>query len=174
MLILIFYMVIVPLYRMVTTTITYSENDRRYAKDAVTGESHPFHWMRMLTTQIGIVMTLEPLLHSLTISLGATFMAFVIGGGLAWFVVRTDLPLRNAINILAVLPYIMPSWTIAMAWKVLFNNGTLGGTSGMLMDLTGITTTGLACIRTGPDHHQQRTALLYILLPVRFCCANVH
>ncbi len=40
MLVLIFYMVIIPLYRMITTTITYADNDRRYAKDAVPGELH--------------------------------------------------------------------------------------------------------------------------------------
>ena len=36
----------------------------------------PFHWMRMLTTKIGKVMTFQPLLHSLTVSLGATLIGF--------------------------------------------------------------------------------------------------
>ena len=60
MLILMFYMVIIPFFRMVMTTITYSDNDIRYAKDAVPGEFTSFHWMRMLTTKIGVVMTLDP------------------------------------------------------------------------------------------------------------------
>ncbi len=137
MLVAMFYMVIVPLYRMIMTTVTYSENDLRYAKDAVVGDFTLFHWMRMLTSKIGMVMTIEPLLHSLTISMGATLLAFSIGGSLAWLVIRTDLPGRNLINVLAVLPYIMPSWTIAMAWKVMFNNGTTGGIPGMLMYWTG-------------------------------------
>ncbi|MCU0487629.1 MAG: iron ABC transporter permease [Anaerolineales bacterium] len=137
MLIVMVYMVLVPLYRMILTTITYSENDLRYAKDAVVGNLTLFHWLRMLTTEIGRVMTLEPLVHSLTISLGATFLAFSIGGSLAWLVIRTDLPARKIINVLAVIPYIMPSWTIAMAWKVMFNNGTTGGIPGMLMFWTG-------------------------------------
>jgi iron(III) transport system permease protein len=137
MLIVMFYMVIIPLYRMIMTTITYSENDLRYARDAVVGDFTLFHWARMLTTKIGKLMTIEPLMHSLTISLGATFLAFVIGGSLAWLVVRTDLPGRNVINVLALIPYIMPSWTIAMAWKVMFNNGTTGGIPGMLMFWTG-------------------------------------
>ena len=53
-------------------------------------------------------------------------------------VIRTDMPGRRIINFLAVIPYIMPSWTIAMAWKVAFNNGTAGGIPGLVMDLTGI------------------------------------
>ncbi len=137
MLAVMFYMVIIPLYRMLMTTITFQENDLRYVRDAVAGEFTAFHWLRMLTSQISKIMTYEPLLHSLTISLGATLLSFTIGGAMAWMVVRTDMPGRKIINVLAVVPYIMPSWTIAMAWKVLFNNGTTGGVPGVLMFVTG-------------------------------------
>ena len=58
MLFLMFYMVIIPLFRMVMTTITYAENDVRYAPGAVPGVFTAFHWLRMLTTKIGAVMTL--------------------------------------------------------------------------------------------------------------------
>jgi iron(III) transport system permease protein len=137
MLAVMFYMVIIPLYRMLMTTITFQENDIRYAKDAIAGQLTAFHWIRMLTSKVGKIMTYQPLLHSLTISLGATLLSFTIGGAMAWMVVRTDMPGRKIINALAVVPYIMPSWTIAMAWKVLFNNGTTGGIPGVLMFLTG-------------------------------------
>lgn len=137
MLAVMFYMVVIPLYRMVMTTFTFSESDVRYAPGAVPGEFTLFHWLRMLTSEINKIMTFEPLLHSLTISSGATMLAFVIGGSLAWMVVRTDMPGRQAINVLATVPYIMPSWTIAMAWRVGFNNGTSGGMPGLLMYLTG-------------------------------------
>ncbi len=137
MLAVMFYMVIIPLYRMLITTITFSENDLRYAPGAVVGQFTLFHWLRMLTSKIAMIMTFQPLMHSLTISLGATTLAFLIGGSMAWMVVRTDMPGRKIINVLAVVPYIMPSWTIAMAWKVLFNNGTAGGVPGFLMFLTG-------------------------------------
>ena len=137
MLFVMFYMVIIPLYRMVMTTVTYSEKDKRYAPDAVAGELTTFHWVRMLTGKIGKIMAYQPLTHSVTVSLGATLLAFAIGGSLAWMIVRTDMPARNTINLLATIPYIMPSWTIAMAWKVVFNNGTAGGIPGILMFLTG-------------------------------------
>lgn len=137
MLFIMFYMVIIPLYRMVMTTFTFSESDVRYAPGAVPGEFTLFHWLRMLTSEISRIMTFEPLLHSITVSLGATLLSFVIGGALAWMVVRTDMPGRQTINVLATVPYIMPSWTIAMAWRVGFNNGTSGGMPGLLMYLTG-------------------------------------
>lgn len=138
MLLVMFYMVIIPLYRMIITTITVQENDLRVIKDGTVGSLTWYHWLRMLSSQISKVMTYEPLLHSLTVSLGATALAFIIGGLMAWMVVRTDMPGRNLIHLLATVPYIMPSWTIAMAWTVLFKNRTSGGTPGVLEFLTGI------------------------------------
>ena len=66
----------------------------------------------------------------MTIALGSTLLAFLIGGSLAWLVVRTDMPGRKIVNPLAVLPYIMPSWTIAQAWLVLFKNQAIRRNSG--------------------------------------------
>jgi iron(III) transport system permease protein len=131
------YLVIIPLYRMVTTTFLVTDSDLRVIKDAEVGDFTWYHWLRMLTSKISKLMTYEPLLHSLTVALGATGFAFVIGGFMAWMVVRTDMPGRNTIHMLATIPYIMPSWTIAMAWTVLFKNRTSGGTPGILEFLTG-------------------------------------
>lgn len=134
------YMVIIPLYRMLMTTITVQEIDLRVLRDSDLGDFTLYHWLRMLTSKIAVIMTYEPLTHSLTISLGATIIALIIGGLMAWLVVRTDVPGKNIINLLATVPYIMPSWTIAMAWTVLFKNQKSGGTPGMLEFLTGAPT----------------------------------
>ena len=136
MLVVMFYMVIIPLYRMVTTTFTIQESDLRVVRDVEIGQFTWYHWLRMLTSKIAMIMTYEPLLHSLTISLGATMLALVIGGLMAWMVVRTDVPGKGIINVLATVPYIMPSWTIAMAWTVLFKNQLSGGTPGLLEFIT--------------------------------------
>ena len=140
MLAVMFYMVIIPLYRMIVTTLTVSDNDLRIIRDVDVGDFTWYHWLRMLTSKIAVIMTFEPLLHSLTISLGATVLALVIGGLMAWLVVRTDVPGKGIINVLATVPYIMPSWTIAMAWKVLFKNARSGGTPGFLEFITGAPT----------------------------------
>lgn len=136
MLAVMFYMVIIPLYRMLMTTITVQESDLRSLRDATIGDFTSYHWLRMLTSKIARIMTYEPLVHSLTISLGATVLALIIGGLMAWMVVRTDVPGKGTINILATIPYIMPSWTIAMAWTVLFKNEKSGGTPGLLEFIT--------------------------------------
>ena len=130
------YMVIIPLYRMIITTFSVQEMDLRAIPGAEVGDLTLYHWIRMLTGKISQIMTYEPLLHSLTISLGATGLALVIGGLMAWLVVRTDVPGKGIINTLATVPYIMPSWTIAQAWIVLFKNQTSGGTPGLLEFIT--------------------------------------
>jgi iron(III) transport system permease protein len=140
MLIVIFYMVVIPLFRMLITTFTVSESDLRAIRGAEVGEFTFYHWIRMLSSQISRIMTYEPLTHSLTISLGATALALTIGGLMAWMVVRTDMPGRNLVHILATIPYIMPSWTIAMAWTVMFKNQTSGGTPGLLEFVMGVPT----------------------------------
>jgi len=132
MLAVMIYMVIIPLYRMLVTTFTVQEIDLRALRDVELGDFTFYHWIRMLTGKIAEIMTYEPLVHSLTISLGATFLALFIGGIMAWLVVRTDIPGSGIIHMLATIPYIMPSWTIAMAWTVMFKNETSGGTPGIL------------------------------------------
>jgi iron(III) transport system permease protein len=73
----------------------------------------------------------------MTIAVGSTLLALAIGGSLAWLVVRTDMPGRKLINQLAVVPYIMPSWTLAQAWLVFFKNRLSGGTPGVFEFLVG-------------------------------------
>ena len=137
MLVIMFYMVIIPLYKLVETTVTWQLVDVSRIDGAVEGEFTLYHWKRMLTGFFGRIYTYEPLQHSMVIAIGTTLLAFFIGGSLAWLVVRTDMPGRKLINQLAVLPYIMPSWTLAQAWLVLFKNRTQGGAPGLFEYIVG-------------------------------------
>ncbi len=156
MLVLMFYMVIIPLYRMVATTVTYQAHDLTQVPGAEVGKLTAYHYVRMLTGVLGKIYTYTPLQHSLTIATGATLLALLIGGSLAWLVVRTDMPGRKLINQLAVIPYIMPSWTLAQAWLVFFKNRLSGGTPGVYECLTG----------QGPPNW-----LSYGPVPIIICCA---
>jgi len=131
MLALMTYLILIPLFRMLQTTVTYQEKDARLIPDAVLGQLTTYHWIRMLTSEISEVLTYAPLQHSLVVSVGTTLLALIIGSTMAWMVIRTDMPGRNIINALATVPYIMPSWTIAQAWTVMFKNRTSGGTAGI-------------------------------------------
>jgi iron(III) transport system permease protein len=137
MLVLLFYMVIVPLYRMLEITFTYQDKDIFRVPDAEIGEFTFFHYIRMLTSEYSKPYLRDPLVHSMEISFGATALAFAIGGLLAWLCIRTDMPGRKMINQLALLPYIMPGWTIAQAWTVLFKSRITGGLPGVFEFVVG-------------------------------------
>ena len=156
MLVVMFVFVVIPLYRLVETTVTYQAHDLTRVSDAVEGKLTSYHWVRMLTGIIGRIYTYTPLQHSLTIAVGSTLLALLIGGCLAWLVIRTDMPGRKLINQLALLPYIMPSWTLSQAWLVFFKNRTTGGTPGVFEALVGI---------APPDW------LSYGPVPIIICCA---
>jgi iron(III) transport system permease protein len=156
MLVLMFYMVIIPLYRMVATTLTWQPHDLTRVPDAKVGGLTLFHYIRMLTGVFGKIYMYTPLQHSMTIAVGATLLALLIGGSLAWLVIRTDLPGRKLINQLAVVPYIMPSWTLAQAWLVFFKNRLSGGTPGLFEYLVG---------------HSPPNWLSYGPVPIIICCA---
>ena len=134
-----FYMIIIPLYRMVETTLTWQPRDLILNPDVEVGKFTLFHYVRMLTGKLGQIYMFTPLKHSFTIAIGATLISLFIGGSLAWLVVRTDMPGRKLVNQLALVPYIMPSWTLAQAWVVMFKSRAVsGGTSGVFEALVGI------------------------------------
>jgi iron(III) transport system permease protein len=149
-------MVINPLYQLIETTFTWQPVDASRIPGAVEGEFTLFHWIRMSTGIFGRIYTYNPLMHSMTIAMGTVVFALLIGGSLAWLVVRTDMPGRKLVTSLAVLPYIMPSWTLAQAWLVLFKNRTVGGAPGMIESILGV---------SPPDW------LSYGPVPIIICCA---
>ena len=137
MLVLMIYLIVIPLYRMVATTVTFQDKDIITHPEATVGQFTLIHWVRMLTSKISKIMLYAPLQHSLVVSAGATAIAMGLGCFMAWFVIRTDMPGRKIINTLAIVPYMMPSWTISMAWTVLFKNRTIGGGQGLIEFLLG-------------------------------------
>ncbi len=137
LLLVMFVLVIIPLYRMIETTLTYQDRDIFRVPDAEIGSVTLFHYIRMLASEVSSMYLYKPLVHSLVIGFGATALALAIGGLLAWMCIRTDMPGRKLINQLAILPYIMPGWTIAQAWTVMFKNRTTGGSIGVFEYLLG-------------------------------------
>jgi iron(III) transport system permease protein len=63
-----------------------------------------------------------------------------LGALMAWLVVRTDMPWRRAIAVFAVIPYVLPSYTLALAWLDFFKNERIGGAAGIYQYLFGAPT----------------------------------
>ncbi|MEX2646314.1 MAG: ABC transporter permease subunit [Gaiellaceae bacterium] len=73
--------------------------------------------------------TLELVLQTGALVAGVTAAAVAVGVPLAWLVVRTDLPARRTIGVLAALPLVIPSYVAALALLGAF------GPKGLLQEL---------------------------------------
>lgn len=65
--------------------------------------------------------TFEALKNSLIIALGVTFWSTIIGVFFAWLIARTDIPCKSALKAMFLVPFMLPSFICAMAWKVLLS-----------------------------------------------------
>lgn len=59
-------------------------------------------------------------LNSLRAATGVTVWTTLIGGALAWLVVRTDFPYRRVVELAAVVAFIIPPYIIGLAWLQFF------------------------------------------------------
>jgi iron(III) transport system permease protein len=134
------YLVVVPLGVMLQETFIVHPMERFQIPGSVPGDYTLSHWQRTFVGPNSYAFFYRPLINTLIISLGLAFLALAIGGTLAWLVVRTDLPFKGLISNAAIIPYVMPSWTLALAWITLFKNQRIGGTPGIFTALTGIST----------------------------------
>lgn len=139
LIILMLYLVITPFLVMIQTTITWQLGDQRLSREFTSeGEFTVFHWLRMFNSQLSQTMVYTPLINTLTVAISTSILALTIGTLLAWLIVRTDLPMRKFISAAAIIPYMLPSWAIALAWLVVFRGSKFGGQMGFLQSITGI------------------------------------
>lgn len=65
--------------------------------------------------------TYEALLNSLILSGGVTVTGTIIGTLFAWLVTRTDLPFKRTMKLLFLVPFMLPAFIGALAWKMLLS-----------------------------------------------------
>ncbi len=140
LLLLLLVLVIIPFAQMVHDTAVWQDADTRISREAKPGEWTAYHYLRVFSSRLSRVIFYRPLLHSLETSVAISFLAMALGGLLAWLVVRTDMPLRKTIAVFAVIPYVLPSYTLALAWLDFFKNERIGGAAGIYQYLSGAPT----------------------------------
>ncbi|MCX7142764.1 MAG: iron ABC transporter permease [Proteobacteria bacterium] len=65
--------------------------------------------------------TYKALLNSLVLSVGVTITGTIVGTFFAWLVTRTDLPFKNTMKLLFLVPFMLPAFIGALAWKMLLS-----------------------------------------------------
>ncbi len=134
------YLTLVPLLTIVGDTITVHSSEARFVKQDI-GTLTLYHWKKMFASGITSQKTFyEPFLNTLVVAFLSCVMAIMVGGFFAWTVTRTNIKAKGFISTVFVFPYIMPAWTLAMAWLNFFRNSRIGGAPGLFTVLTGIET----------------------------------
>ena len=135
---ILFYLVLWPFLELVLHTITWGEGDRRLSRDAVPGEYTWFHWLQVTASPLSERMLYAPLVNTLITGVISTVIALIVGGGLAWCVIRSDMPGKGWLQPVLTLPYIVPSFAIALAWETVFRSPKVGGQPGLYETVLGI------------------------------------
>ncbi len=132
------FLVINPLFEIIRDSLVYQSYDLAYHPEAEEGSFTLFHLERVFTGRLSTALFYRPFINSLMIGAGVTVLGVGIGTMLAWLLVRTDLYFKPAFTALAVVPYMMPSWILALAWLTLFKNERVGGSEGMVAYFFGV------------------------------------
>ena len=127
-----------PFFQLVFETLTWGEGDRRFSRDAVPGEFTWFHWLQATASPISEKMLYSPLINTLITGVIATILALSAGGFLAWCVVRSNMPGKGWLQPVLTLPYIIPSFAIALAWETVFRSPKVGGQPGLYESILGV------------------------------------
>lgn len=65
--------------------------------------------------------TYQALINSLIIAVGTTIGSTIVGTFFAWLVTRTDLPYKRFMKGMFLVPFMLPSFIGALAWKMLLS-----------------------------------------------------
>ena len=132
------FLVLTPLLEIIRDSLSVQSYDIAYLPEAKIGEFTLFHYDRVFVGPLSKALLINPLLNSIAIGVCVTLIGVSIGTLLAWLIVKTNIRYKSFFGALAVVPYMMPSWVLALAWLSLFKNDRIGGAEGMFTYFFGI------------------------------------
>ena len=107
-------LVVWPLLQMVLTTFQLAPSEARRVK-GTPGDWTLYYWQRILNSSVSANMLYRPLLNSLLIASCVSVGSILVGGLIAWLMVRSDLPGKKFFSLAVIIPYMIPSWCKSMA-----------------------------------------------------------
>ena len=90
-----------------------------------------YYFQRVFTSRISRTIFWLPLQRTLMLAVVTLTGSILLGFVLAWILVRTDCPGSGYFSKMMILPYIIPSWTFALAWITIFKNRKIAGPMGI-------------------------------------------
>lgn len=126
---LMLYLVVAPILSIISDGLRVQFGDERRANQEP-GTWTGYYLWRVFRSPIAKLLFYQPLINTLVIVVGTTLIALLVGGITAWLLARTDMRGRKWFATALVVPYILPSWTFALAWLTIFKNRRVGGQLG--------------------------------------------
>ncbi len=128
------YLILSPVLLMLFDAVTIGFADTSRAGGEV-GEFTLYYLRRALSSRISLYIFWKPLLNTAIVSICVIVITLTLGSALGWLVSRTDLFGKRWFSTALVVPYMVPSWTFALAWLAIFRNRTTGGLNGWVESL---------------------------------------
>ncbi len=139
LLIVLGYLTIIPLFSIIKDTFIVHSSEVRAIKGSHAGDFTLYHWTKMFFSGMtSNKVFYEPFMNTMKIAFLSCLVAILLGGSFAWIITRTNVKAKGFLSTVFVFPYIMPAWTLAMAWLNFFKNSRVGGAPGLWTVLTGI------------------------------------
>lgn len=132
-LVILFCLIIIPLLTMISSTFTLAQGELRRVQGHV-GDFTLYYWKYILTGKLASAVLWGPLKNSFICGFFTVLVSVPLGSVLAWLMIRTDIPGKKILGLLVTVPYMIPSWTKALAWLAMFRNST-SGANGFLAGL---------------------------------------
>lgn len=124
------FLILAPIISMIMEAFLVQFRDATRIGQSV-GEFTLYYFERVFSSRISNLLFWTPLVNTIAISFLVVVIAVSLGILLAWLIVRTDMPSRRWFASILIIPYILPSWTFALAWLSLFKNRRIAGVQGI-------------------------------------------
>ncbi|MBS1897881.1 MAG: iron ABC transporter permease [Actinobacteria bacterium] len=125
------YLIVIPIVALLAEGVLVGEPDERVTQQPEGSLTSYYLWRVFASPQAATIFW-KPLVNTMVIALVSITLALVLGIVIAWLLVRTNMWGRKWFATALIVPYMLPSWTFALAWLTLFKNRTAGGQPGWL------------------------------------------
>lgn len=133
------YLVVWPLVNIFQDTFLVHPSEVSRVKQEA-GSFTTYHWTKVFADKDSYKTFVQPLINSVLCAVLSCAIAILVGGLFAYLVIRTDMRGKKFCSSLFMLLYIMPAWTLAIAWTNFFKNQMVGGAMGLFEAVTGLST----------------------------------
>jgi iron(III) transport system permease protein len=124
------YLVLAPIGAMLLTAFRVQFRDVTQVGQPV-GEFTLYYLERVFASRVSSLLFWTPLVNTIMVAVLVLLLSLIMGILTAWLIVRSDMPAPRWLASGMIIPYVLPSWTFALAWLSIFKNRRIAGVPGI-------------------------------------------